>query len=236
MLQQQRDEQQQQQEQQEKERSMDRKKQKRNRFCLSFQKLSKETIKDIVMNQDQSLSGVDHKEPQQQQHHRYLLPSEPTMGELVGSKLTTTLNDSTRYSSTGNNNNIHDGNSVNLKQNEDSAVHRGRILFFLCLLIVATTLAIVFYFVLKTYETNLAVAQYQAIADRALDTALEIANRKRLGTITMASIAGSVNPSADQWPFVTIPGYETISTKYVPSLALHIPRLVFGSVSKQVEV
>jgi signal transduction histidine kinase/CheY-like chemotaxis protein len=65
------------------------------------------------------------------------------------------------------------------------------------------------------FLSNLATAQYQSIADRALDTALEISNRKRLGTITMAGIAGSVASNASKWPFITIPGYESMATNLI---------------------
>jgi hypothetical protein len=99
------------------------------------------------------------------------------------------------------------------------AVARGRILFLLCLLAVAGVLSTVFFFVLKQSETELAEGQYDSIADRALDTAFQIAQRKRLGTITMASLAGNANPNADDWPFVTIYGYEDTATKLIETSA-----------------
>jgi hypothetical protein len=99
------------------------------------------------------------------------------------------------------------------------AVTTGRILFLLCLLAVAGVLSTVFFFVLKQSETELAEGQYDSIADRALDTAFRIAKRKRLGTITMASSAGNANPNADDWPFVTIYGYEDTATKLINATA-----------------
>jgi hypothetical protein len=61
----------------------------------------------------------------------------------------------------------------------------------------------------------LAESQFESIADRALFTAHEITFRKRLGTISMASVAGNVNPDPEKWPFVTILGYEEIATNII---------------------
>ena len=57
-------------------------------------------------------------------------------------------------------------------------------------------------------ETDLAVTQFESIADRALTEAKSIALQKRWSTITMASIVSELCPNATAWPFVTVPGFE----------------------------
>jgi len=95
------------------------------------------------------------------------------------------------------------------------AVSLARVLFLTSLSTMAALLAIGFYFLLRDQETSLALAQYDAIAVRALDSMFEIAQRKRLGTISMASVASNANPDADQWPFVFINGFEHIAERII---------------------
>jgi hypothetical protein len=64
-------------------------------------------------------------------------------------------------------------------------------------------------------ETDLAETQFESIADRALDAAVGITLRKRLGTVSMASIAAYQFPNVEAWPYVTIDGYETISSNLI---------------------
>ena len=44
---------------------------------------------------------------------------------------------------------------------------------------------------------------------------LEIAERKRMGTRTMAVAASHANPRASSWPFVTIDGFEDVATDLI---------------------
>lgn len=99
--------------------------------------------------------------------------------------------------------------------NPARTVWAGRVIFLLSLFIFATVLGYTAHFFLKGSETELAESQFESIADRALFTAHEITLRKRLGTISMATIAGNANPDPDQWPFVTITGYEDISSNII---------------------
>jgi hypothetical protein len=69
--------------------------------------------------------------------------------------------------------------------------------------------------VLTNSERDLVNTHFESIADRALDTALEILLRKRLSTVSMASIASYQFPDAKSWPFVTIKGYEAISSSLI---------------------
>jgi hypothetical protein len=95
------------------------------------------------------------------------------------------------------------------------AVWAGRIIFLLFLVSVATALGLLTWYFLTGAETELAEAQFESIADRTLDEARAIAIRKRLGTISMASIVAQMSPDADAWPFITIPGFETIATNVI---------------------
>jgi hypothetical protein len=95
------------------------------------------------------------------------------------------------------------------------AVWAGRIIFLLFLVSVATALGVLTWYFLNGAEKDLAEAQFESIADRALNGAYEIAIRKRLGTISMASVVAQMRPDANIWPFITIPGFETLSNNLI---------------------
>jgi hypothetical protein len=90
------------------------------------------------------------------------------------------------------------------------AVWIGRIFFVLMLCTVAGCLGYAANFFLTRSETELALTQFESIADRALTEASKIAFQRRLSALTMASIASEMNPYADDWPFVIVPGFERI--------------------------
>ena len=92
----------------------------------------------------------------------------------------------------------------------------------LCLLATAVILGFVAHTTISQSEGSLATAQYDAlenqydsIADRALVAALGINLRKRLGTISLSTIISYSLPNAQAWPFVTLPGFEEISTNLI---------------------
>jgi hypothetical protein len=64
-------------------------------------------------------------------------------------------------------------------------------------------------------ENDLAETQFESIADRALDAAVGITLHKRLGILSLASIAAYQFPNAEAWPYVKIAGYETISSNLI---------------------
>ena len=101
------------------------------------------------------------------------------------------------------------------RQVGNRAVGAGRILFLTFLTVVAVILGYSSYAYLHFEENLVAETQFKSIADRALDTSLEITRRKRLGTISMASILSNNFPNADAWPFVTLDAYEEISTNLI---------------------
>lgn len=95
------------------------------------------------------------------------------------------------------------------------AVWAGRIAFLLCLVLVAAILGVLTERVLTGAETSLAESQFESTCERVLKEAYEITIRKRMGTIAMASVVAEMQPNADDWPFITIPGYETMAMNII---------------------
>jgi len=116
---------------------------------------------------------------------------------------------------TNNSNSADRTKSLALIHKTSKAVGLGRLAFVSCLSVVASVFAMSSYYFLKVAETKLAETQFESIADRALIEANGIALRKRLGTVTMATIAAQILPDADAWPFVTFPGFEKISSRLI---------------------
>jgi len=95
----------------------------------------------------------------------------------------------------------------------------GRIAFVCCLAAVAGVLGGLSYHFLRASETSLAETQFESIADRALNEAVRIAHRKRHAAMTMAEMAGRMNPDPNRWPFVYIDGFEELATKLLDTVA-----------------
>lgn len=91
----------------------------------------------------------------------------------------------------------------------------GRILLFLALCTVAGVLGYFTYYKLTESEFEIAEQMFASIASRSTQSAIETVERKRLGTVSMATLASYANPTADAWPFVVIQGYEDISTNLI---------------------
>jgi len=108
----------------------------------------------------------------------------------------------------------HRNNSIDRGRNSQ-AVSTGRILFLGGLVVVASVLAVGFNLLLRYSETNLATEQYGSIAERAVESAKAIAERKRMGTRTMAIHAANANPRLEEWPFVTVDGFEDVATSLI---------------------
>jgi len=86
-----------------------------------------------------------------------------------------------------------------------------RILFIVVLLVVAVVLGIGSNILLSRSETELAESQFDSIAERALTFAQGITLRKRGGAATMATIVEQNAPDAENWPFITVSGYEEMA-------------------------
>lgn len=90
-----------------------------------------------------------------------------------------------------------------------------RILFFLTLCVVAVVFGVAADYFLTQSEADLAETQFISISDRALNTARGITQRKRLGAVTMASVAAHDNPDISAWPFITINGFEEVASNVI---------------------
>jgi hypothetical protein len=95
------------------------------------------------------------------------------------------------------------------------SVFVGRVIFLAFLCVTAALLGYAAHRLLIDSEKDLAETQFESIADRALDAAVGITLRKRLGTVSMASVAAYQFPNAEAWPYVKIDGYETISSNLI---------------------
>ena len=87
----------------------------------------------------------------------------------------------------------------------------GRALFFACLFLVAAVLGVVAFWLVDSSQKKLAETQYESIVERALKEVDSSASRKQGGTKTMASIVSQMLPDADAYPFVSVPGFESIA-------------------------
>jgi hypothetical protein len=95
------------------------------------------------------------------------------------------------------------------------SVFVGRVIFLAFLCATAALLGYAAHRLLVDSENDLAETQFGSIADRALDAGVGITLRKRLGTVSMASIAAYQFPNAEAWPYVKIDGYETIASNLI---------------------
>jgi len=87
----------------------------------------------------------------------------------------------------------------------------GRGIFLTSLLVAAVLLGSVAYWGVAVSQKNLAQAQYESIAERALKEITTNAQRKQSGTHTMAAIVSQLLPDAAAYPFVAVPGFETLA-------------------------
>jgi hypothetical protein len=95
------------------------------------------------------------------------------------------------------------------------AIGIGRLVFLVFLVGMAASFGAVAHYALTRTEVSLAETHYESICDRILEEAVAIAERKRLGTLSMASVVAQMHPDVAAWPFVTIPGYEGIATNII---------------------
>mgnify|MGYP005847368151 CR=1 FL=1 len=103
--------------------------------------------------------------------------------------------------------------------NASSSLVFSRLLFMLCLSLVAIVLGYLVHRFLTEAEIDLAQEQFASIADRAVNEAAEIGRRNKWTMGTMAELAGQMQPNPDEWPFVYISGYEEIGTKLIQTVS-----------------
>jgi hypothetical protein len=114
------------------------------------------------------------------------------------------------------------GSSIGSTENRKRAarmrrVTHSRLLFVACLTVVAALLGFGTHRLLKDAEQRLAEEQFRSITDRALDMSLEIANRKRAGIITLASILEVTYPDLEMWPYIKFNkgGFEVMANHLI---------------------
>lgn len=95
------------------------------------------------------------------------------------------------------------------------AVWSGRIAFIFTLASVAVTFGYLSYYLLTESENELTEAQFASIADRAIYSTKDNLEKKRLGTVSLASVIGGANPDASQWPFASLNNFENIANNLV---------------------
>jgi hypothetical protein len=106
--------------------------------------------------------------------------------------------------------------NFDIRNEPSKAVSFGRIAFIFTLLSVTATFGYLSYHLLSESENELTEAQFKSIADRAVCSALENTERKRLGVLSLASIIGGANPDISQWPSnVAVNNFETITKNIV---------------------
>ena len=92
-----------------------------------------------------------------------------------------------------------------------SQIWTSRLVFLVFLVVCGAILSWGAFSILQHSEDNLAEKQFDAIVDRALETAMKITTRKRLGAKSLATVVAHWAPNADAWPFVMIPGFSDIA-------------------------
>ena len=95
------------------------------------------------------------------------------------------------------------------------AVWVSRLVFVAFLCALAAVLGFLAHSISSNAETSLAEQQFEAIADRALSSARQATTRKRLGGVSLASVAAFAAPDANAWPNVFIPGFERIANNLI---------------------
>ena len=91
------------------------------------------------------------------------------------------------------------------------AIWTGRVCFLLFLSAVAVVMGYLAYSILDATETRLAERQLTSIAVNGLQAAQRNTLRKRLGGVSLASVASFAAPNAADWPNVFIPGFSSIA-------------------------
>lgn len=109
------------------------------------------------------------------------------------------------------------GSSNSTAAKTSRAVKKGRVVFFICLFVVAALLGWSAFYFLSLQEQELAESQFAIINERAVHSAVEIAYRKFLGGNAVASVISQALPDAEPWPFVDMKGYNSIVDNIVPT-------------------
>jgi hypothetical protein len=113
-------------------------------------------------------------------------------------------------SGTGRTSNSSSGSNSNTKMNKRN-IDFGRIILLFVLLTSAAVLGYASYAIMESAETRLAKNRFVAIAQRAEANAEWVLAEKKQATDALAKMYGTMNPNADNWPFVYMEGYTDIA-------------------------
>lgn len=89
----------------------------------------------------------------------------------------------------------------------------GRIVLVVVLLVSAVLLGAGGYLLMDTAESRLAKNRFSSIVQRAEANANWVIMQKKQASDALASMYGTANPDASEWPFVYMEGYDEIATK-----------------------
>ena len=88
-----------------------------------------------------------------------------------------------------------------------------RVILVASLLAAGAVCASIAYVLLEDTETQMGVNTYESIATLAISGARSITRRKFRGVELMASIMAETWPDAEDWPFISYPGYRSVARK-----------------------
>jgi hypothetical protein len=95
------------------------------------------------------------------------------------------------------------------------AIWLGRLILIFFLIVTAVGFGVMAHFALTSSELALAESHFHSISDRLLGEASALAERKRLGTLSLSSVVAQLVPDATIWPFIQLAGYEVIANHII---------------------
>jgi hypothetical protein len=163
-----------------------------------------------------------------------LVTNSTTSSELGGARADEEMTNSTDdYDNKSSSNSSHTGSSksrrngddedetcikAKLAKQETNKVDVSRALVLCILVLSATAISIVVYYISRNAEIDQVNTQYEGVASKVLDSFQTITNK--IGTINSISVAATghgiqsvdSNSSSIRWPFITLPSFEQRST------------------------
>mmetsp|Transcript_3946 Transcript_3946/g.9607 ORF Transcript_3946/g.9607 Transcript_3946/m.9607 type:complete len:927 (-) Transcript_3946:356-3136(-) len=108
------------------------------------------------------------------------------------------------------------GGCISVKCSDNCSLSRKnvlRVILVVSLLAAGVVCASVAFVLLEDTETQMGVNTYESIATLAISGARSITRRKFRGVELMASIMAETWPDAEDWPFISYPGYRSVARK-----------------------
>ena len=105
---------------------------------------------------------------------------------------------------------------INMKCSDSCKLSRKnvlRVILVVSLLTAGAVCASIAYVLLDDTQTQMGVNTYESIATLAISGARSITRRKSRGVELLASIMAETWPDAEDWPFISYPGYRSVARK-----------------------